>query len=254
MAVSVDDPERQLYAGFNRRRPCRRFRGPPSDNNRKAGVQTAQSRAIACGYSGLQKRRQDGEEGENNYELAQAEACSCASSLCWQERNLHKGRVKCVRPTRENSIGGGFTPTPREADAEKKMPTITRMFTMQEASRHSSRDDCWIVIDGKVYDVSSYLDEHPGGDDVVLDATGKDATDEFEDAGHSKEARELLETFCIGELDESSTAIPEMEILSKKQAPDYARKLVDLSKQYWAVPVAVFGISVVVSFLVLRKK
>ncbi|XP_031388438.1 cytochrome b5 [Punica granatum] len=135
------------------------------------------------------------------------------------------------------------------------MPTITKIFTMQEASQHSSKDDCWIVVDGKVYDVSSYLDEHPGGDDVVLAATGKDATDDFEDAGHSREARELLETFCIGELDNSSsTAIPELEISSKTSSENYGQKLLDLSKQYWAVPVAVIGISVVVGFIVLRKK
>ncbi|PKI62463.1 hypothetical protein CRG98_017087 [Punica granatum] len=135
------------------------------------------------------------------------------------------------------------------------MPTITKIFTMQEASQHSSKDDCWIVVDGKVYDVSSYLDEHPGGDDVVLAATGKDATDDFEDAGHSREAMELLETFCIGELDNSSsTAIPELEISSKTSSENYGQKLLDLSKQYWAVPVAVIGISVVVGFIVLRKK
>ncbi|CAN4122044.1 unnamed protein product [Withania somnifera] len=86
---------------------------------------------------------------------------------------------------------------------------------MEEASQHSTKDDCWVVIDGKVYDVSSYLDEHPGGDDVVLAVTGQDATDEFEDAGHSKSARELMEKFFIGELDPSSTSIPELEIVKK---------------------------------------
>ncbi|KAL0408753.1 UNVERIFIED_CONTAM: cytochrome isoform A [Sesamum radiatum] len=80
------------------------------------------------------------------------------------------------------------------------MPTITKIYTMEEASEHNTKDDCWVVIDGKVYDVSSYLDEHPGGDDVLLRATGKDATDEFEDAGHSKTARELMEQYCIGNL------------------------------------------------------
>jgi cytochrome b involved in lipid metabolism len=81
---------------------------------------------------------------------------------------------------------------------------------------------------------------------------GKDATDEFEDAGHSKSARELLETFFIGELDLSATVIPELEISSKKQA-DYTQKLKDLTKQYWAVSVAIAGVSVV-GFLYLRKK
>lgn len=82
----------------------------------------------------------------------------------------------------------------------------------------------------------------------------KDATDEFEDAGHSKDARELLESFCIGELDTSSPSIPELEISSKRQLSDFALKLKNLTKQYWAVPVAVVGISVMVGFLCLRKK
>ncbi|XP_041013252.1 cytochrome b5 [Juglans microcarpa x Juglans regia] len=133
------------------------------------------------------------------------------------------------------------------------MPTLWKLYTMQEASQHNSKEDCWVVIDGKVYDVSSYLDEHPGGDDVVLAATGKDATDDFEDAGHSESAKELMETFCIGELDTSSPVIPELEISSKKQT-DYAQKLVGLTKQYWVVPVAVVSISVVLGFLYLRKK
>ncbi|KAA3488029.1 hypothetical protein F383_27157 [Gossypium arboreum] len=134
------------------------------------------------------------------------------------------------------------------------MPTLTKLYTMQEASQHNTKDDCWIVIDGKVYDVTSYLDEHPGGDDVVLESTGKDATDDFEDAGHSKSAKELLQSFCIGELDTSSPIIPELEISSKKEAVKYSEKLMDLTKQYWTIPVAIVGISVVVGFLYLHKK
>ncbi|KAG4111036.1 hypothetical protein Goshw_029318 [Gossypium schwendimanii] len=134
------------------------------------------------------------------------------------------------------------------------MPTLTKLYTMQEASQHNTKDDCWIVIDGKVYDVTSYLDEHPGGDDVVLESTGKDATDDFEDAGHSKSAKELLQSFCIGELDTSSPIIPELEISSKREAVKYSEKLMDLTKQYWTIPVAIVGISVLVGFLYLHKK
>ncbi|KAK8567367.1 hypothetical protein V6N13_105339 [Hibiscus sabdariffa] len=133
------------------------------------------------------------------------------------------------------------------------MPTLTKLYTMQEASQHNTKDDCWVVIDGKVYDVSSYLDEHPGGDDVVLAATGKDATDDFEDAGHSESAKELMQSFCIGELDTSSPIIPELEI-SSKEATEYSQKLINLTKQYWTVPVAIVGISVVVGFLYMYKK
>ncbi|KAE8710167.1 Cytochrome b5 isoform A [Hibiscus syriacus] len=135
------------------------------------------------------------------------------------------------------------------------MPTLTKLYAMQEASQHNTKDDCWVVIDGKVYDVTSYLDEHPGGDDVVLAATGKDATDDFEDAGHSESAKELMQSFCIGELDTSSSPIiPELEISSKKETTEYPQKLMDLTKQYWTIPVAIVGISVVVGFLYMYKK
>ncbi|KAG2376903.1 Cytochrome b5 isoform [Vigna angularis] len=96
-----------------------------------------------------------------------------------------------------------------------------------------------------VYDVTQYLDDHPGGDDVILAATGKDATEDFEDAGHSKSARELMEQYCIGELDPSPP-------VSTKHS--YSEKFMQLTKQYWAVPVTFVGISVVVGFLYLRKK
>ncbi|KAI4387535.1 hypothetical protein MLD38_005361 [Melastoma candidum] len=134
------------------------------------------------------------------------------------------------------------------------MPTITKLFSAVEVAQHNTREDCWIVVDGKVYDVSSYLDEHPGGDDVILETTGKDATEGFEDAGHSKDARELLETFCIGEIDISAPSIPELVISPKDQQTCSCKNLMDLTKQYWVVPVAVIGISAVVGFLYLRKK
>ncbi|KAK4479816.1 hypothetical protein RD792_015355 [Penstemon davidsonii] len=132
------------------------------------------------------------------------------------------------------------------------MPTLTKLYTMEEASEHNTAEDCWVVIDGKVYDVSSYLDEHPGGDDVLIRATGKDATDEFEDAGHSKDAREQMEQFCIGELDVAPPSIPELEIVSKKK--DLPQKVLNFTKQYWFVPVAVVGVSVVLGVLFQRKK
>ncbi|XP_034201411.1 cytochrome b5 isoform X2 [Prunus dulcis] len=103
----------------------------------------------------------------------------------------------------------------------------------------------------EVYDLTLYLDDHPGGDDVVLAAAGRDATEDFEDAGHSNSAKDLMGAFCIGELDVDTTS---PEITSKNQPLDYPQKIKDLTKEYWAVPVAVVGISVVVGFLYLRKK
>jgi cytochrome b involved in lipid metabolism len=47
-------------------------------------------------------------------------------------------------------------------------------------------EKCIITIHGQQYDVSSFLEEHPGGADILKDLHGKDATKDFEDVGHSK--------------------------------------------------------------------
>ena len=51
-----------------------------------------------------------------------------------------------------------------------------------------------------MYDVTSYLDDHPGGAEVMLDVGGQDADEFFEDIGHSNDAREELEKHLIGTL------------------------------------------------------
>lgn len=48
-----------------------------------------------------------------------------------------------------------------------------KMFSAEEVAKHSSEKDCWLVIHGKVYDVTHFLDEHPGGFDIVVSASGK---------------------------------------------------------------------------------
>ncbi|KAL9663120.1 hypothetical protein QQ045_027958 [Rhodiola kirilowii] len=50
-----------------------------------------------------------------------------------------------------------------------------------------------IYNDSQVYDVTEFMDDHPRGRDVLLTSTGKDATEDFEDVGHIKAAREQLE-------------------------------------------------------------
>jgi cytochrome b involved in lipid metabolism len=53
-------------------------------------------------------------------------------------------------------------------------------------SGHKDRNSTWVAIHNKVYDVTKFLVEHPGGEEVLLDAAGAYATDSFEDVGHSR--------------------------------------------------------------------
>jgi len=50
---------------------------------------------------------------------------------------------------------------------------------MSEVAKHNSKADCWVVVDGEVLDVTSFLSEHPGGELAILTFAGKDATEEF---------------------------------------------------------------------------
>lgn len=45
----------------------------------------------------------------------------------------------------------------------------SKVITAVELAKHVSSDDCWIAIDGSVYDISKFLNDHPGGDSVMLE-------------------------------------------------------------------------------------
>lgn len=77
---------------------------------------------------------------------------------------------------------------------------MSEEFTYAEVQKHSTKKDLYLVIHDKVYNTSSFVDEHPGGEEVLLDVGGQDATEAFEDVGHSDEAREILDGLLVGKL------------------------------------------------------
>ena len=78
-------------------------------------------------------------------------------------------------------------------------------YTLAEVAMHSAADDCWMVIHGKVYDVTAWVPQHPGGQ-AILQGCGEDATDLFETrpmgsgTPHSERARSILQNYYIGNL------------------------------------------------------
>ena len=69
----------------------------------------------------------------------------------------------------------------------------------------------------KVYDVTSYLDDHPGGAEVMLDVSGQDADEFFEDIGHSNDAREELAKHQIGVLKLTAAEIEQRKLEAEKK-------------------------------------
>jgi cytochrome b involved in lipid metabolism len=81
-----------------------------------------------------------------------------------------------------------------------------RLISAEEVAQHNRASDCWIILgtdspEGAfVYDVTDYIDDHPGGPEIVTKYAGEDATLMFDMTGHSDEAIEMLKDFVIGKL------------------------------------------------------
>lgn len=82
--------------------------------------------------------------------------------------------------------------------------TAVESFNLDQVSQHAAVSDCWMVIDGSVYDVTDYVQQHPGGDRIVS-GCGTDATPLFKGQvssgrNHSTMAETLLQEYVIGTL------------------------------------------------------
>ena len=81
-----------------------------------------------------------------------------------------------------------------KTDPDTNLPVVS----LDEVSEHCSQEDGWMVLYDRVYDVTAFLREHPGGEDVMIEYLGYDATFAFRGVGHSNDALEMLEDFLIG--------------------------------------------------------
>lgn len=78
------------------------------------------------------------------------------------------------------------------------------VFTLAQVAEHAAEDDCWMAIEGKVYDITSYVPQHPAPRSVITPWCGRDATEGMRTKGygrdHSPAGWALLEQYLIGEL------------------------------------------------------
>lgn len=99
--------------------------------------------------------------------------------------------------------------TPMASTMPSSSPTTgdeMKSFTLEEVAKHATPTDCWMIVDGIVYDVSPYIaqQKHPGGA-AILEGCGKDATSIFklrpqDGKPHSEGATNMLSKFMIGQL------------------------------------------------------
>ncbi|OWM86502.1 hypothetical protein CDL15_Pgr026394 [Punica granatum] len=158
-----------------------------------------------------------------------------------------------------------------------------KVFTLAQVFQHSSREDCWLLIGGRVtflplpalcpfiyfvspfirprhkvkdegrwwgnrvYDLTKFLEEHPGGSDILLSVTGKDATVDFEDVGHSPGARNMMEQYYVGDIDDSSTPVKRADTPPKPNNQDKTAEFIVKILQF-LIPLAILGLAFGIHF------
>mmetsp|Transcript_98712 Transcript_98712/g.235181 ORF Transcript_98712/g.235181 Transcript_98712/m.235181 type:complete len:897 (+) Transcript_98712:64-2754(+) len=80
-------------------------------------------------------------------------------------------------------------------------------WTWEEVNQHSTADDAWTVIDGRVYNITEFAPSHPGGSSIILKFAGVDASDQFA-AFHRPRVYGRLPKLLIGEVIEDSEHLP----------------------------------------------
>lgn len=78
-------------------------------------------------------------------------------------------------------------------------------FSLKQVARHNTEDSCWVIYKDKVYNVTEFIKDHPGGDELILNYAGKDVTAIMKDVlehEHSDAAYEILQDYFIGHIKE----------------------------------------------------
>lgn len=90
--------------------------------------------------------------------------------------------------------------TPAQPETTSNEPTVAT-FTLAEIQTHNTKNDCYTTVDGKVYDITSYIPHHPGGERDIMKICGRDGSSMFgrQHGGDSKPEAKLASLY-IGEL------------------------------------------------------
>ncbi len=93
-----------------------------------------------------------------------------------------------------------------QVSAHADQPELAEL-TWDQVKQHNRLGDLWVVFDGHMYDVSSFAEQHPGGQKILLSSVGKDMAEVF-DAKHNRWTKAFALNFRIGKLAACPAARP----------------------------------------------
>ncbi len=96
------------------------------------------------------------------------------------------------------------SPAPSQASGTPLVTPVSsapRAYSLADVAAHSDASSCYTAISGKVYDLTPWISEHPGGQEAILSLCGHDGTDAFmaQHGGQGRPERELA-NFLLGDL------------------------------------------------------
>jgi len=114
-----------------------------------------------------------------------------------------------AKPNPDQLNGVGELPKDGKAnpDVEKKNNRLlelqgaypgAKILTDEDFQKAKKEKKIWIIIDKQVFDVTKFIGEHPGGEEVLLDRAGQDASKDFDEIGHTHDAQKLKSQYAIG--------------------------------------------------------
>ncbi|KAJ3116506.1 hypothetical protein HDU96_009492 [Phlyctochytrium bullatum] len=129
--------------------------------------------------------------------------------------------VAQIKSAKNHFGSSGTNPTRKYSLKQPDMAdTALKSYSFEEVHKHRTASDCWVILYGKVYDLTDFLPEHPGGQKVILKEAGHDATEAFQQF-HPKDILERLlpESALIGMVDPSSVPVRKATAPTTPAAP-----------------------------------
>eukprot|EP00026_Physarum_polycephalum_P005611 Phypoly_transcript_05646.p1 GENE.Phypoly_transcript_05646~~Phypoly_transcript_05646.p1 ORF type:complete len:560 (+),score=69.76 Phypoly_transcript_05646:55-1680(+) len=98
---------------------------------------------------------------------------------------------------------------------------MARAITAEEVTRHNTPNDCWIIVGNKVYDVTPFLEDHPGGKKILIKVGGTDASKEFQKFHNDTVLATVASKYYIGDLSAPIEKVKEEKKEEKKKRPKF---------------------------------
>ncbi|KAG9238368.1 FMN-dependent dehydrogenase-domain-containing protein [Amylocarpus encephaloides] len=93
-----------------------------------------------------------------------------------------------------------------------------KIFDASEVAKHNKPDDCWVCLYGDIWDVTSFLPNHPGGSSIILKLSGRDATEDYDPIHPPGTLEDNLDPSAkLGKIDPDTLPKPQAESAEQEQ-------------------------------------